>query len=322
MRPIKKLIRPDSSSLKNLLFFSLIFTLFIFLFVENDVQQSHRLIRDIWNAGHLVLFGLLSFGYLHQSRGASLSLKHQIIIITIFCLLIGAAIEFIQLLFKREFSYNDIVNDVIGGYLGLSFFIIAEKTKKIQLRYFATLLFIALTLLGLRNFEKHLLDEYRMRNSFPVIADFENELELTRWKFKKVNVSYSTHHVVSGKHSLEARLLPSRYPTASLEHLINDWRSFQFLSLSVYNPQSSTFDFTISIYDDEHNKSGRRYNDRFNKVIKLQTGWNNIRLSINDIRQAPKHRAMKLNQISGIYMFAHRLKQPRTIYIDAIQLVK
>jgi len=322
MRPLRKIIRLNISSLKYLLISSLILVLFILLFIDSDAQQNHRLIKDIWNAGHLVLFGLLSFVYLHLSKITKRSLLHQIIVITLFSLLIGTAIEFVQLLFKRDFSYNDIFNDLIGGYLGFCFFVLTDKTKKVSLRLFYALAFIMLAVLGLRELEKNLLDEYRMRNSFPVLADFENDLEKSRWEYLLVKAEYSTEYVTSGKTSLKAKYLPGRYSTLSLEHFINDWRGFRFLSFSIYNPQTSPLDYAVTIFDAQHNKTGRRYSDRFNKRIQIQPGWNNIRLSIDKIIQAPKQRTMVANQIKGVYLFTSRLKQPITLYIDSIRLEK
>ena len=308
--------------MKSLLIYSLIFILFIFLFVENDVQQKHRLIKDLWNAGHLVLFGLISLVYFHNPKNASRSLLFKSVITTFFCLLVGTAIEFLQQLFNREFSYNDIINDVIGGYLGLCVLLITDSTKKNQTRIIASLLLIILALTGLRNFEKHLLDEYRIRKNFPVLADFESTLEETRWEYRLVNVNYSTEHVQSGEYALKAEFLTGRYPTISLDQLIKNWTGYHFLNFSVYNPQSSILNYTLMVFDDQHIKSGRRFNDRYNKKIQIQPGWNHINLPINDIRQAPKHRQIQLSQIRGLSLFTDRLKQPVTIYIDSIQLVK
>lgn len=313
---------PYKSHLTTTVIYLIITILVVFLFIGGEAQQQHRLIKDTWDAGHLVLFGLISFAFFHSKKQAHHSLLKQVFVTTFFCLLLGTAIEFAQLLFNREFSRDDIINDMIGGYLGLCMLFIAKHTEKNINRVIAGLFFIILSIIGLRNFEQHLLDEYRMRTDFPVLADFENKLEESRWENKLVNTQYSTRYSTSGNNALQVEYLRGRYPNISLEHFMRNWSGYQQLSFSVYNPEPAILNFTLKIDDYQHVKNGRRFTDRLNKKIQLQQGWNHINIPVEEIRQAPRQRSMDISQINTVSLFTDKLEKPVTIYLDNMRLEK
>lgn len=298
----------------------LIFILFIFLFVGGETQQQHRLIKDIWDTGHIFLFGLFSFVYFSFPDKANHSVTYKVITTTLFCLFAGSAIEIIQLYTHRNFSIGDIVNDVIGGYLGLLAIIITCKKQSLKNQVIASLAFFLLIFIGLRGLEKHLVDEYKLRKDFPELASFETNLEMERWEFKLVNAKPSLQHVKKGKHSLEAEFLPGRYPNISLQHFKADWSDYEKLSFSVFNPGNEPQQFELKIYDARHIISGRKFKDRFNKKITMTTGWNEIEIELSTIIQSPENRSMNIKEIKGLSLFTEKLKKPVTLFIDNIHL--
>jgi len=298
----------------------LIFILFIFLFVGGETQQKHRLIKDVWDAGHLILFGLISFIYFSHPVRVNHSIIYKVVATTLFCLFIGSAIEIIQLFTHRNFSIGDIVNDVIGGYLGLLAIVITNKQQTLKNQIIAPLVFFLLIFIGLRGLEKHLVDEYILRSDFPELASFETNLEMERWEFKLVNAKPSLQHVKKGTYSLEAEFLRGRYPNISLQHFKADWSEYEKLSFSVFNPGSEPQQFELKIYDAQHITSGRKFKDRFNKKITFAAGWNEIEIELSKIIQSPRNRSMNIKEMKGLSLFTDKLKQPVTIFIDSIHL--
>jgi len=298
----------------------LIFVLFVFLFVGGETQQKHRLIKDVWDAGHLVLFGLISFIYFSRPAKANHSIIYKIIVTTLFCLLVGSAIEVIQLFTHRNFSIGDIINDVIGGYLGLLAIIITSKHKTLKNQIIAPLVFFLLVIIGLRGLEKDLIDEYILRSDFPELASFETNLEMDRWEFKQVNAKRSLQHVKKGSYSLEAEFLPGRYPNISMQHFLADWSGYEKLGFSVFNPTNESQQFELKVYDARHVTTGRKYKDRLNKQITFAPGWNEIDIELSEIIRSPKHRSMNAKEIKGFSLFTDKLKQPVTLFIDNVHL--
>lgn len=290
------------------------------MFVGGESQQKHRLIKDIWNAGHLVLFGLLSFSYFSRPSKASHTVFYKIVFTTIVCLIAGTAIEVIQLFTHREFSRGDIINDLIGGYLGLLTLLIINKQQSLKIKSSAIILVIICLALGLRNMEKHLIDEFVMRQQFPLMADFETQLEMGRWENNLTNIKRSMEFAKAGKHSLKVDFLPGRYPNISLKHLKKDWSGYSKLVYSIYNPSQEKLAFAMKVYDHQHTRTGRRHNDRFNHSITIAPGWNMIETAIEDIISAPKNRSMNIQQIKGFSIYTDKLPHPVTLYVDDIHL--
>lgn len=300
--------------------FFLVVVLSIFLFVGGESQQQHRLIKDLWDGGHLVLFGLLIFLFFSRPSQSTRPVIYKVIVTSISCLLLGTAIEIIQLFTHREFSTSDIINDLIGGYLGLICLLMVDQQQPRKLRVIAAVIFIVGSLLGLRNLEKHLIDEYRITQQFPLLAGFETEWELERWEHSLTELKRSANFVKSGSYSLQVTYLPGRYPNISLQHMQNNWSGYSQLTFSVYNPMQHDLNFELKVYDASHIKRGRKYSDRFNHPMTFAPGWNTIDIPLTDIIDAPAHRSMDIRHVRGLSLFTDQLAAPVTLYLDHVTL--
>ena len=101
---------------------------------------------------------------------------------------------------------------------------------------------------------------------------------------------------------------------------VGDWNNYQVLVMDFYNPSPEPLALVIKVTDYQHNISGHQHSDRFNQPIVLTSGWNEVRLSIAQIRQAPATREMEMDKITGVTIFAGRLQEPREFYWDNIRL--
>jgi VanZ family protein len=292
----------------------------VFLFVGGESQKDHRLIKDVWDAGHLVLFGLLSFVYFIHPARSKHSPVYKFVFTSVFCLLVGSGIEFIQLFTHREFSTSDIINDIIGGYLGLLCLIILHRQQTAQIRTVSLVVFVVLLAGGLRHLQMDIYDEYQIRQQFPLLAGFETENELDRLEFNNVQLERSVKFVKEGKHSLQVQYQTGRYPNITLKYLKGDWSQYQNMTFSVYNPDTQAYPFELKIYDKKHTQNGRRYTDRYNRPLTIEPGWNTITTPLSDIISAPKARTMDIHNIKAISFFTDKLQQPVTIYLDQIHL--
>ena len=78
---------------------------------------------------------------------------------------------------------------------------------------------------------------------------------------------------------------------------------------------------TIRVHDCLHVEGEQIYTDRFNRSITMQLGWNDLFISMVDIKNAPVGREMDLGNIYGFGLFASSLKEERVVYIDEVRLV-
>ena len=77
---------------------------------------------------------------------------------------------------------------------------------------------------------------------------------------------------------------------------------------------------TFRVHDTPYVWDDKLHNDRFEQALTLAHGWNDLTISLSDIRRAPKDREMDLENIKVIGISATDLPAPRVIYIDNIRL--
>ena len=155
---------------------------------------------------------------------------------------------------------------------------------------------------------------------FPVLADFESRFEIDRWTGDAdFSIDHETYY--HGKASLKVDLNTSLNSGVGLKHFPRDWFNYRELQFSIFNPDSEPIKLTCRIHDRQHTKGLQLYADRFNRNFSMSSGWNLIRIQLDQIENAPHKRKIALDQIQGLGIFAVSLSKPRTIFLDYVRLV-
>ncbi len=194
-----------------------------------------------------------------------------------------------------------------------------SKEKNIlRLVYF--LIIIGLVLFTSRSFIKAAINEVNIRANFPILSDFETPYEKARWKIIKGQIEIASKYAKSGKNGMKVDFFPATYPSLILRDLKRNWQEFSYLKLSIFNAQEYNVELVLKVHDNQHHHAGYQYSDRFNRTITLAPGWNDLKYSLNDIKNSPKNREMDMDEIHSISLFMIKLKQPSTIYVDDVYL--
>ncbi|MFQ5488744.1 MAG: hypothetical protein ACE5ET_09920, partial [Gammaproteobacteria bacterium] len=164
-----------------------------------------------------------------------------------------------------------------------------------------------------------LLDEALAHHQFPMLADFETPLELSRWD-SRAPLAISDEQARHGRRSLRVRFTTERFSTVGLRYFPRDWRAYQWLRFSVYNPDRQALMLSLRIHDREHVRHGMPYLDRFNGHLAVHSGWNDYRIPLARIRQAPRGREMGLGTVAELAFFVTRQPRAKTLYFDALRL--
>ena len=135
-------------------------------------------------------------------------------------------------------------------------------------------------------------------------------------------MTISSEHVGHGKYAMAIRFLATRFPDVSLEYFKQNWSSYHQLKFSVYNDENRTLKVEAKIYDRKHHRSGFRYSDRFNQLLSLKPGWNDIIFDLQEVKNAPEGRKMKMDEIVSFSLFMDRPKKPTTLYLDNLRLTR
>jgi len=291
-----------------------------FLFLSGPDWASPPLYRAIWGLGHPLLFALVSV-WLQKVR----PLRHgwQWLLGTLGVLIVSLVIEGVQSQWGREAHWRDILGNLTGFWLGLFWALDAREDTGGRIRFSVW----AGRLLGLgllawqwvAPFQEALNTWHRFQQ-FPVLADLESPRDLHAWTGDLARV---VEPVAEGRYSLEIRLADRAsgqglYTGAQLKHLWGDWRSYRQLVFALYSEKPLTL--TLRINDRQHDRSDHRYEDRFNRALRLSPGWNHFAIPLTEIFEAPQGRRMNPAQIQRLLLFTSRPDQPRFIYLDDLRL--
>ena len=154
-----------------------------------------------------------------------------------------------------------------------------------------------------------------------LFRNIETPFEKYRWR-GEAQRSIDDEIAYHGKSSLKIQLNTTEYSGVGLKYFPRDWQNYKALIISVYNPVLKPIKLTCRVHDRQHTEGPQLYGDRFNKSYVLDKDWNTIKISLEEIANAPRTRQMNIRQIYGLGIFAVRLPEPRIIFIDNVRLIR
>jgi len=303
-----------------ILFYGGLLLLLVLLFVGGADDESTRLVKAIWNSGHLFLFTGLTLALLGVNSLKNKTSVQQLLWVTALGLGAGVGIEYLQRLIGRSFELSDVLLDLSGAWLGLLLFSIHRSQRQIMALVKALPLILLIIFVVFQPVFKAYRDGLAMKQDFPLLADFESDYEFSRWRGNNARLLLQQKQVRHGQSALAINFFPGEYPGFELHELVGDWRGYEYLKLSLYNSQSSSMEIVLKIYDRQHPQNGYKYADRFNRSIMLQPGWNDVTVRLEDVHQAPGSRTMDITDIVNISLFLVNQKQPVSMYFDYLYL--
>jgi len=273
---------------------------------------------ELWNLGHIILFSLITFSiYKFWPSLQGMKVLSQVFYLIIITLVLGIIIESIQFFTEKGTAdLIDIRRNFIGTFLGFVFaFTISKKNVSILLRGLA----ISIVIIEAIPTFLTAADEFNAFNSFPILSDFESELELSRWSGEE-DFSINDSLKFNGKSSLKMIFGTADFSGVSLEYFPGEWDDYTFLKFNIYLPLNDSLEIICRIHDANHEKTIQAYEDRFDKRFVLIKGWNEIVVSLKEVEASPKNRKMDLQNIKGVAIFTINHFKDTVVYLDFIRL--
>jgi len=299
--------------------FSMLSVTFLLLF---NFDKSHSLLIDkIINFGHVPLFMVVAamvLWILDWKNWPLTSLMNYILTGLISCILSFITEVLQQITPGRSFELNDIIHDIMGCTIFLLLIYQYRRNVQKKTSLVLSLTAVLLLILAAMPFIIVSLDEIRAGRDFPLLASFETDSELGRWKIEEKferTPLYSTHR----QHALRVDLSPGLYPGVSLNYPPRNWKGYDTLTFDAFLEGADPLALTVRINDLAHNEE---YEDRYNRTFTLQSGPNQLSISLSEVEHAPKGRLMDMEHISILCIFSYKLKEPRTVYFDNFRLEK
>ncbi len=290
------------------------------LFIGGPDANSHRIFKEFWDTGHMALFAGLAIILLSLPLFNKKPWWFWFVLITLFSLVLGMSVEVIQSVIGRSFDMDDLLNDLLGGYLGLLIFTALQSQRSIAIRVAMYPLMLLVIVIVLRPLAFVIIDEFVMEDEFPVLADFETPYELSRWDKNLASFSIDDRQTRYGKKAMRIEFSTGKYPGISLNAFLRDWQDYVAVKFSIYNTTDIDLIMELKIYDWQHINNGYEYSDRFNRELTLRPGWNDFSIAMEEIQAAPKQRSMMLGDIASFSLFLHELDKPMTMYFDGLRL--
>jgi hypothetical protein len=292
----------------------------VLLFLGGPGYDSSRSFLHGWDIGHIIYFFLFSGVLVRWSCVARRPLAAQWAIVLASTVVLGSAIELLQGDVGRSPEVGDVVRDLVGSLIVLTFAAPSMRLHPPAWRNGLRIVVLALLLAQLWPVVRSLLDEEIARRQFPLLSGFATPFEEDRW------VGDATRSVVSDPSIAPGRVLKISFTTdpysvVALKYFAGDWTVQKWLEFSLYNPDRETLQVTVRIHDRQHHRNGETFSDRFNHRYLLQPGWNPVAIDLAEVAASPAGRRMDMSRIRGVAIFVKSLPGPRTIYLDNLRLV-
>ena len=176
------------------------------------------------------------------------------------------------------------------------------------------------TVFGLNHFLIVVYDNMQVKLNSPVLSDFETPFELTRWREMSTAHEIIQSEVRNGNSALKVTFAPGKHPHAVLREMIHDWSNYGNLNFSIYNPANKNNSMLILIHDHDSWRNSDDYKMRFDKKLSLKPGWNDISISTEEIKNAPRNRQLELHRIYSVSFILQQPKISSDYYLDHIYL--
>jgi hypothetical protein len=274
------------------------------------------------DAGHLPLFGSLALVFhvtlpvqrpgsvAHSVRSAALSI------------LVAATVELVQPLVGRTESWLELRNGIFGALLGATGLALRHARSRMTTGLAWVASSLALSAVALAP----AWDEWqgiRWRHAnFPLLGDFESEVELHLWRpqggsgHSPTIIQLSAEQTKCGQHSLRIQTGAGDWAGVSYCAGDKDWSAFKLLAFDVCN---SGEPFTLSLRVDD-NGDCSKFGSRYDNGFPLTNGWNHLAIPLRELERGPRDRKLNLHAIRRLALFTGANEPARTFFLDHVRL--
>jgi hypothetical protein len=295
-----------------------------------DFPEDTYLLKEIKNAGHIPLFGLMSLVVLGMSfallnRKLPSRIWHYLVAF-LFTGFLGFLSELFQKFTPRDADFWDIMRDIAGAAIFLLIWMTFDKNMRESLgklgRWGKPLtIWSAAVIIGLVAISPVIqwTVSYKQRSdNFPVICSFDTEREADFADVCRSDLSISeTPSGWSGHDSTRVGrwdIRPGDWPQIYLEPY-PDWGGYNSLDFDTFSTEDTALTAILRIAD--YTRDGAAFDRR----ITIQPGLTCLSIPIEDIRTQSRKRPLDITDIRIIQIIFEKPRTSFTIYLDNLRLI-
>lgn len=228
----------------------------------------------------------------------------------------GLASEWLQQFVGREASFGDAAADVLGSAAGLAW-VSSLASESVPRRYRARLLAALLVAAACMLPVRELYDVARQRAQMPIVASFEDVLEVSRWSARDCKLVRDREHATSGDWSLRLELRDAARPGAILRWPPRNWSRYHSLVFDAACDGNDPLEVVVKIEDMA--RHGRR-DDSLKSTVFLSPEMSRFTVPLNDDAGCSSGRRIDLRRVEQLQFYARRPGRQRTLYLDSVRL--
>jgi len=309
----------------------LVVSALIIIFFKLQLPTHTILWREIHNAGHAPLFGVLALTILALSIlvfGESLTPRYKHYVLAFLATVsIGGVTEFIQIFGSGDADIFDLLRDAIGATSFLGMTAVFDRSEGYggrnwpgKLRLSIAIISILLFLCPFAPVVAWSMAYIERDAAMPQLADFDTVWSrkfLKTWDCDFLAVAGREPAVQAGGRIGKFELHKAEYPGFKITEPFPDWSVFNRLIIDFECESFAPVKLAIRIEDRDYN---RNYSDRFNYSQLISGGPALIALPLDIVRSGPASREMNMKEIDAIYIFAVKPDSAMVLYINKIYL--
>lgn len=180
---------------------------------------------------HIPAFGILNFFALVIVRQHAKSPWTLPTLITLITILLSGFLEMLQGLLSRHASLDDLFRNSLGALSSLLVFKALEVRRENRIGLSRLLVAGAMGTIALATLRPTaaIVDIYRQRMQFPVLATFSSQSELQRWYVSSAKIRRTRVKWLDGSFALRVDYQPGHFPAIQLQEPPPDWSQHKTL---------------------------------------------------------------------------------------------
>jgi VanZ family protein len=281
------------------------------LVLSIQLHNESRLLQELEDSGHALLFGMAAFVLLPDRRAG----WRVYVTVAIAATALGIGTELMQWIEGKDAEIADVLRDAAGTavFLGIAAALQHQRSSWMRRLTIPAGLAVMVSIF-LPPLVTASAIAYRW-HKFPVIADFTSPLD-TRF----CTASNAQFRRTSSKDRLAAQIEFGKKSSSSA-FVINgpfpDWSGYKSLCFRVDSDLRDTIRVNLRIHDAQHNND---YDDRYNAELLINPGRNEIKIPMQSIERAPAHRRMNMASIRAIVLFVAQPRESFSLLVDDFRL--
>lgn len=284
-------------------------------FVPIDYHDD-ALLRALFDAGHFPLLALITIAAFLVATLLPLPHQWRLSAAVVAAIGVAIAIEVIQPAFGRSASREDIRVGLLGVLAGSAAIELWHRRQWLLRALYIAVILVAAGV-SLRPAYKEWQAKRWQKNRYPLLASFEESLELRVWHIHGTRevtgtIAISSARATHGRRSLEVRTPARAWNSVGYSIGHRNWSDARAFALDIFvTDQLSRIQVVLQ------DRSSRK----LERWLTLRPGWNNARISLTELRERAGAETPDLRKMRYLTLSVPKSDPAHVYYVDNVRVI-